>query len=90
MQSHRLSNVEGANGRSFAMSGLPGKKAIKLPRHLSDQNALQITSGCRRKIESVNFLEHALNHQDGWLDLIDTVDMHVATSFKTKSPKLLA
>ena len=56
------------------MSGLPGQQPIQLPCHLPDQDALQIAPGGWRKRESVYFLEHALNRQDGWLDVIETVD----------------
>ena len=56
--------------RLLAMPCLPWQEPIQFLTDLPDQDAFEIAPGCGRKMEALDLLQHALNLQHGWFNLI--------------------
>lgn len=73
--------------RFLAMACLPRQESIQFLTDLPDQDAFEIAPRCGWKMKALDLLQHTLNLQHGWFNVICYMDVHHITSEKTQSPR---
>lgn len=77
---------DGCNrGGSLLMNCPPGEFAINFLTDLTNQDAFDIATRSRRKLEAVDLLEQSLYFQNHWPDFVWGTDMHERSSGKNKA-----
>ena len=77
---------DGCNGGgSPLMTSPPGEFSINFLADLTNQDAFNIATRSRRKLEAVNLLEQSCDFQNHWSDFVGGIDMHEWSSRKNRA-----